>query len=65
MAVPKTSAPSVEFILNTVLIDAIKAVDEDGMMQSVNLTVERIFGFKPEELIGIDREDKLCEDHPN
>ncbi len=45
------STPSVESILNTV-IDAIIAIDEDGVIQSVNPAVEKIFGYHPEELIG-------------
>jgi len=48
---PKTNIPSVESILNTV-IDAIIAIDEDGIMQAVNPAVEKIFGYAPRELIG-------------
>ncbi len=47
----KTSTPSVESILNTV-IDAIIAIDENGIMQSANPAVEKLFGYMPEELIG-------------
>ncbi len=47
----KVSTPSVESILNTV-IDAIIAIDETGIMQSVNPAVEKLFGYKPKELIG-------------
>ena len=48
---PKTSTPSVESILNTV-IDAIIAIDETGIIQSVNPAVEKIFGYTLQELIG-------------
>jgi PAS domain S-box-containing protein len=47
----RTGTPSVESILNTV-IDAIIAIDEAGVIQSVNPAVEKIFGYQPQELIG-------------
>ncbi len=47
---PKTNTPSVESILNTV-IDAIIAIDEKGVIQSVNPAVEKLFGYTPKELI--------------
>lgn len=43
--------PSVESIFNTV-IDAIIAIDENGIMQSANPAVEKIFGYTAAELIG-------------
>ena len=45
------NTPSVESILNTV-IDAIIAIDERGIIQSVNPAVEKLFGYAPRELIG-------------
>lgn len=47
----KTGTPSIESILKTV-IDAIIAIDENGVMQSANPAVQKIFGYKPDELIG-------------
>ena len=48
---PNTNTPSVESILNTV-IDAIIAIDENGIMQSVNPATEKMFGYTSGELIG-------------
>ena len=47
----KASTPSVESILNTV-IDAIIAIDETGVVQSVNPATQKIFGYTPQEMIG-------------
>ncbi len=38
-------------IMDTVL-DAVITIDEHGIMQTANLSVERIFGYQPTELVG-------------
>ena len=46
-----TGTLNVEAILDTI-IDAVITIDERGVIQSVNRAVERIFGYRPQELIG-------------
>ena len=49
---PSAGKPSVESILDTV-IDAIIAIDERGIIQSINKAAEKLFGYSAQEIIGM------------